>query len=246
MTPNASAESNVEKLDWSTWKRVLVVVAHPDDAEYGLSAAVHRWTNSGVEVSYLLLTNGEAGMQRPPEEAGMVRAEEQRRACDTVGVSDLMMLNHPDGHLVYGLDLRRDIARRIRRLRPDVLITTNFDVDASWGLEQADHRAAGLAALDASRDASNRWVFREQIEQEELGPWAVQQVLIAAHTSPTHAVGVDEADCHAAVHSLECHTEYLADLPDHPAPGEFLPELLTTDGALIGEPYGVSFRVYDV
>ncbi|AGF72079.1 PIG-L deacetylase family protein [Corynebacterium halotolerans] len=237
-------ESSVEKLDWSNWKRVLVVVAHPDDAEYGLSAAVHHWTNAGVEVSYLLLTNGQAGMQRPPEEAGRVRAEEQRHACEAVGVSDLMLLNHPDGHLVYGLDLRRDIARRIRRLRPDAVITTNFDLEAPWGLNQADHRAAGLAAVDAVRDAGNRWVFREQIEQEGLETWHVGHILVAGHGAPTHGTAVGQADRDAAVASLECHTEYLADLPDHPAPADFLPEILAADGALLGADFGVTFRVY--
>ncbi|MGO1543566.1 MAG: PIG-L deacetylase family protein [Gulosibacter sp.] len=151
----------LETLDWNEWQRVLVVVAHPDDAEYGLSAAVSQWTRNGVEVSYLLLTSGEAGMQRPPEEVGPIRAQEQREACETVGVADLSILNHPDGNLVYGLDLWRDIAQKVREFRPDVVITANYDLEAYGGLNQADHRAAGLAAIDGARDASNRWIFRE-------------------------------------------------------------------------------------
>lgn len=238
-------ESQIQKLDWSAWRRVLVVVAHPDDAEYGLSAAVNHWTSNGVEVSYLLLTKGEAGMQRPPEEAGRVRAEEQRHACEVVGVTDLMMLNHPDGHLVYGLDLRGSIARQIRRLRPDVVVTTNFDVEAPWGLNQADHRAAGLAAIDAVRDAGNRWVFRDQIEGAGMEPWGADKILVFGHAKPTHAMAVDQADCDAAVASLEHHSEYLADLPDHPAPADFLPQALTEEGARVGQPYAVAFRMYD-
>src|SRR5699024_295846 len=89
-TPTTPTAEPVQNLDWSSWQRVLVVVAHPDDPEYGLSAAVHTWTTAGVEVSYLLLTHGEAGIQgMDPAEVGPLRAEEQRRACECVGVSDL-------------------------------------------------------------------------------------------------------------------------------------------------------------
>ena len=77
-----------------TFKRVLCVVAHPDDMEYGTSAAVARWTARGVEVGYLLLTRGEAGMPNPPEETARLRVAEQRAACDAVGVKHLTVLEH--------------------------------------------------------------------------------------------------------------------------------------------------------
>ena len=98
-----------------SFQRVLCVVAHPDDMEYGTSAAVARWTARGIEVGYLLLTRGEAGMPNPPEETARLRLAEQRAACAIVGVEHLTVLEHPDGVLVYGLDLRRDICREIRR-----------------------------------------------------------------------------------------------------------------------------------
>src|ERR687891_2893530 len=91
------------------FSRVLCVVAHPDDVEYGTSSAVARWTARGIEVGYLLLTRGEAGMPNPPEETARLRLAEQQAACATVGVNHLTVLEHPDGVLVYGLDLRRDI-----------------------------------------------------------------------------------------------------------------------------------------
>ncbi|MBI4901490.1 MAG: PIG-L family deacetylase, partial [Actinobacteria bacterium] len=109
-------------------ERVLVIVAHPDDAEYGTSAAVATWTARGIEVAYLLLTAGDAGMQRPPEEAGPVRAVEQRNACAAVGVRDLTILDFPDGTLEYSLGLRRAIARQIRRFRPDVVVSGAGDL----------------------------------------------------------------------------------------------------------------------
>src|SRR5699024_4525298 len=123
--------------------------------------AVAAWTAAGIEVSYLLLTRGEAGMAEDPATVGPLRETERRRACARVGVSDLRYLDHPDGMLEGGLALRRDIARVVRQVRPDLILTANFEVEAYGGLNQADHRVAGLAAIDAARDAANPWVFRE-------------------------------------------------------------------------------------
>lgn len=226
--------------------RVLCVVAHPDDMEYGTSAVVSHWTRNGVEVAYLLLTSGEAGMQRPPEEAGPLRAEEQRKACDTVGVSDLTILGHPDGQLVYGLELRRDIAREIRRFRPDTVVTGSFALEASWGLDQADHRAAGLATIDAVRDADNNWVFRELAEAEGLPKWHTSRILVMGGTPPTHAFEVDAESKAAAVASLSCHEAYLADLSWHPTPEELLTNAFATQGRRAGLASAVLFRVYDL
>src|SRR5690606_37556019 len=103
-------------------RRVLCVVAHPADMEYGTTAAVAAWTSAGVEVTYLLLTHGEAGMAAAPEEVGPLRVSEQRRACAGVGVSDLRVLDHPDGMLEPTLAMRRDISRVIRQVRPDLVL----------------------------------------------------------------------------------------------------------------------------
>lgn len=227
------------------WNRVLCVVAHPDDMEYGTSAAVATWTRRGVQVAYLLLTSGEAGMQSPPEEVGPLRADEQRRACAKVGVEQLTILNHPDGMLVYNLELRRDIARVIRQFRPDAIVTAPFDVEAYGMLNQADHRVAGLATVDAIRDADNTWVFRELIN-EGLPKWSTRALLIANHGQPTHVLEVDEEAVSAAVASLESHEAYLADLPQHPKPHEFIPEMLRAGGDARGGEYAVTFRVFDL
>lgn len=226
-------------------RRVLCVVAHPDDLEYGASAAVATWTARGVEVAYLLMTSGEAGMQAPPVEVGPLRAAEQRNACAAVGVTDLTILAHPDGMLVYSLDLRRDIARRIREFRPDAVLTGQFGVEANWGLEQADHRAVGLATVDAVRDADNTWVFPE-LAREGLAKWHTRWLLIGGHPEPTHGIAVDADAVAAAVASLECHEAYLADLPWHPKPAEFIPGMLTQGGAALGTGAAVLVKAYDL
>jgi len=227
-------------------RRVLCIVAHPDDMEYGTSAAVAAWTAAGIEVSYLLLTRGEAGMAQEPEAVGPLREREQRRACERVGVADLRYLDHPDGMLEGGLVLRRDIAREIRQLRPDLVLTANFEVEAYGGLNQADHRVAGLAAMDATRDAANPWVFRELAEQEGLDPWRTARLLIAGHPEPTHAKHVTQEHVQAAVDSLKAHEAYLAHVEGHPRPEEFLPEILRDGGEAAGTEHAVVLRVFDL
>ncbi len=233
-------------LDTSGWERVLCVVAHPDDMEYGASAAVATWVGAGIEVTYLLLTSGEAGMQRPPEEVGPQRAAEQRAACDVVGAHRLEILDHPDGMLVYGLELRRDIARVVRQVRPQAVVTANYDVEAYGGLNQADHRAAGMSTIDAVRDADNTWVFRELAQQEGLPKWQTSALLVAGHERPTHAVPVDSTAVDASVRSLQAHSAYLEALPGHPKPEVFLPQILREGGRAAGSEYAVTFRVFDL
>src|SRR3954451_23461989 len=144
------------------FRRVLCVVAHPDDVEYGTSSAVAAWTARGVEVAYLLLTRGEAGMDASrPEQTAALRLREQVAASAAVGVSQVGFLDYPDGVLVYSLEMRRDIARTVRQQRPDAVLVGTWEVEFAAGLNQADHRVAGLASVDAVRDAGNRWVFPE-------------------------------------------------------------------------------------
>jgi LmbE family N-acetylglucosaminyl deacetylase len=107
------------------WGSALAIVAHPDDMEYGAASAVARWTDQGKHVAYLLVTRGEAGIDSmAPEEVIPVRADEQRRSCAAVGVDTLEFLDHRDGLVTEGLDLRRDLVAAVRRHRPDVLGST--------------------------------------------------------------------------------------------------------------------------
>jgi LmbE family N-acetylglucosaminyl deacetylase len=240
-------DMSLPPLPEESFKRVLCVVAHPDDMEYGTSAAVARWTARGIEVGYLLLTRGEAGMPDPPEETARLRVAEQQAACAVVGVTHLTVLQHPDGVLVYGLDLRRDICREIRRYQPDVVLGVGYDIHTPYGFDQADHRAAGLATLDAIRDAGNRWVFPEQIEDEGLAPHTVRWYIVRGHAgSATHGVEVTGEPLRRGVASLEAHAAYLAALPDHPAPADIIPTLTAVGGKAMGVEHAVLFRARDL
>lgn len=210
--------------------RVLVVVAHPDDIEYGVAAAVSVWTAAGKTVTYFLLTRGEAGIDTmSPQEAAGVREQEERDGAAIVGVTEVEFGSHRDGVVEYGVGLRRDIAREIRRRRPDVVVTSDYHDRFPGGrFNQADHRAVGLATADAVADAGNRWIFRELV-QEGHEPWGgVRRLCFAGSTTPTHIVDVT-GHVDAAVASLEAHAAYNAALPeDYPEPRELVPMLLRT------------------
>ncbi len=232
------------------WGSALAVVAHPDDMEYGSAAAVARWTAQGKRVSYCLVTSGEAGIDAmAPEAAGPLREREQRESAALVGVETVEFLGHPDGMLEYGLPLRRDIARAIRRHRPEVVITVNHHTTFGPGmLNQADHMAVGRAVLDAARDAANRWVFRELLD-EGLEPWnGVRRVLVAASPYAEHGVDITEHFA-AGVASLKAHAAYLEGLGEaHPMADaeEFLEAVARDAGRRLGCRFGTAYEVVEL
>lgn len=222
------------------WQRMVAVAAHPDDLEYGAASAVARWTGQGKEVLYVLATSGEAGIDgTPPEETGPLREEEERRSAAVVGVSHVEFLGHPDGLLEEGIPLRRDLAGAFRRLRPDVVVTSNFEL--TWGdgapLNQADHRAVGMATLDACRDAANRWLFPEVGE-----PWSgIEHVYVVGASTPTHYVDVS-ATLDLGIASLKEHGVYIAGLGWEFDPEEFLRNICGFGGMVAGCEYAVTMR----
>lgn len=240
-----STEGTLPPFTEGDFARVLCVVAHPDDVEYGTSSAVAAWTRQGVDVAYLLLTRGEAGMdQSPPEATAELRVREQIAGSNAVGVSRVDFLKYSDGVLVYSLEMRRDIARVIRRYRPDAVLVGSWDVEFVAGLNQADHRVAGLAALDAVRDAGNRWVFPELLA-EGLEPWSPRWLLVSGDSAPTHGVDVTGDPLECGIASLEAHREYLAGIPGHPPPRPMITGITAMQGRRMGVPHAVLFRAYD-
>lgn len=229
------------------WEKALAIVAHPDDIEYGTSSVVARWTSQGKEVAYLLLTRGEAGIDgMTPQEVGPLREREEMESASVVGVKDVDFLSYQDGVIEYSLGLRRDLARAIRKNRPEVIITINHHLTFSWGmLNMADHRWVGLAVLDAARDAGNRWIFPELLK-EGLDPWGkVRMVMVGGSPQPTHAVDVS-AFIDRGIASLEEHRVYLDNLPVKIEPGNFLREFATEAGKRFGCEYAVAFEVINI
>ncbi|MFC4061797.1 PIG-L deacetylase family protein [Planomonospora corallina] len=227
------------------WTRALAVVAHPDDLEYGTAAAIARWTGEGREISYLLATRGEAGIDiLDPAEAAPLREREQRASAAVVGVTSVEFLGHRDGVIEYGTVLRRDIAAAIRRHRPELLITINHR--DTWGgtyWNTPDHRAVGRAVLDAAADAGNRWIFPE-LTADGLAPWnGVRWVAVSGSSSPTHSVGVDDTHLEAAVRSLLEHRTYIEALTDQD-PEEYCRDFVAQVTSSSGGRAAVSFELF--
>jgi LmbE family N-acetylglucosaminyl deacetylase len=160
-------------------ERALVVVAHPDDIDFGMAGTIATLTRAGAEVAYCLVTSGEAG---PPDDADRdelrVRREaEQRSAASVVGVPDVRFLGYPDGRVESTLALRRDISRVIRDVRPDLVIAQGSDRD--WDrmyYSHPDHLAVGEATVSAVYpDSRNRWSHTELLD-EGFEPHAVARM----------------------------------------------------------------------
>ncbi|HEX7095449.1 MAG TPA: PIG-L deacetylase family protein [Acidimicrobiales bacterium] len=163
--------------------RVLVVVAHPDDIDFGVAGTVATLTSAGAGVVYCLVTSGEAG---PPDDADRdelraLREQEQRAAAAVVGVHDVRFLGYPDGRVQPTLELRRDISRVIRDVRPDLVIAQSAQriYDRVY-YSHPDHLAVGEATMCAVYpDARNPWAHRELLDEEGLQPHAVARMWVA-------------------------------------------------------------------
>jgi LmbE family N-acetylglucosaminyl deacetylase len=226
------------------WERALAIVAHPDDLEYGASTAIAKWTAAGKTVVEVLGTRGEAGIDTmDPAETARIRTGEQIAAARLVGVETVEFLDHPDGMLEYGLPLRRDIARAIRRHRPQVVVTGNFR--ETWpggeGFNMADHRVFGLAVADAVRDAANRWVFGDLAEE----PWrGVRFTLVANSPQARHYVDVT-GHLAAGVASLKAHRVYFDRLGRDFDPEAFLTGVCEQAGRQAGVAHAMPFELIE-
>jgi LmbE family N-acetylglucosaminyl deacetylase len=162
---------------------VMVIVAHPDDAEFGVAGSVARWAREGKEIVYVLCTSGDKGtsdISQSPAELAEIRRSEQEAASRVLGVKEVVFLGYEDGLLTSTIQLRRDLVRQIRRFKPDVVVCQ--DPTHHWSgqqyLNHPDHRAAGEAALDAVYpSARDPHVFSELLA-EGLEPHKVREVYI--------------------------------------------------------------------
>jgi len=175
----------------------MVVVAHADDAEFGCSGTVAKWCREGVEVVYVIVTDGSKGTSDrgiTPEQLGKMRHQEQANAGKILGLKDVVFLGYPDGYLQPTLDLRRDIAREIRRFRPDVVITTNptRTLNSTSYIGHPDHFAAGEAALSAVFPTARDHLSFPELLAEGLEPHKVREVLITGYDKPDKWIDITE------------------------------------------------------
>ncbi|MGB0385292.1 MAG: PIG-L deacetylase family protein [Ardenticatenaceae bacterium] len=164
-------------------KSAMVIIAHPDDIEFGCAGTVARWVREGAEVAYVLCTSGDVGIAEPgmtKARATEIREAEQIAAAAVVGVKDVIFLREPDGMVVNTLDLRKRLVRQIRRVRPEVVITV--DPTVLWVsdtyINHPDHRAVGQAALDAVFPAAGQPNLFEELAEEGLRAHKVRKVYV--------------------------------------------------------------------
>lgn len=221
----------------SPLERALVVISHPDDAEFGAGPTIAELTRMGVRVDYVVTTDGSKGTDDPkvtPEQLAATRVAEQRAAADILGVSQIVHLGYPDGYLTPSLELRRDIVRQIRRFRPDLVITQNPQrrLDHNPFIGHPDHLATGEATLAAVYPAArDRLNFPELWTEEKLEPWKVRQVLLTGVEQPN--LWLDVAD------TFEIGLAAICAHASQVTSREEVEERMRERARLVGEPQGI-------
>lgn len=204
-----------EMLDFADIERALVVMAHPDDVDFGAAGTVANMTDAGVEVAYCLVTDGQAGgfdHAIPREEMADIRREEQTKAAAEVGVTRLYFLGHMDGEVEVTRQLRHDIATVIREVRPQVVITQSpmRNLASTYG-SHPDHIATGEATMCAVYpDARNPFAF-PGTPCAELEDWKVSEVWIVNDASADRLVDITH-QLDRKMRALRCHVS------QHPDP----------------------------
>jgi LmbE family N-acetylglucosaminyl deacetylase len=189
----------------------MVIVAHPDDAEFTVAGTVAAWTRAGCRVTYVVCTDGNAGSHEPGmtrEKLAEIRRAEQRAACAELGVSDVVFLGYDDGQLQPTLELRRDLVRVIRQHKPEVVITSDPSALFSGDryINHPDHRAAAQGTLDAVAPASGMPL----LWPEAGAPHRVRQVYIRGNDQPNVWVDVTET-IEQKIAALKQHASQMGD-----------------------------------
>jgi len=193
--------------------RFLIVVAHPDDADFGPAATAARWIDAGSVGRLVCCTSGDAGGDDPeldPLALAALREEEQRAAARIIGYDDVVFLHQPDGALANDLALRELLVREIRAFRPDAVVTTDPEVVfyRDGGVNHADHRAAGLAAVDAVYPAARNPMAFPWLARQGLGPHIVRRIYCCWPNEPNAWVDVS-ATLDRKIEALNAHVSQI-------------------------------------
>lgn len=224
-------------------ERVLVIVAHPDDPEFGAAGTVALWAAQGAEVTYVIVTDGSKGSaekEMTRQKLVALREQEQQAAADAVGVSNLVFLHQPDGEIENNDHLRELIVRQIRTYRPDVLVTHDptARIVANQRLNHRDHRTVGDATLDAVFPLARDRLNYPSHEAEGLEPHKVLDVFLIFSDQPNYWVDITST-MDKKIQSLQAHASQIGHMED-------LPENIRQRGRDVAEhvsfEYGETFR----
>jgi LmbE family N-acetylglucosaminyl deacetylase len=228
--------------------RIVAIVAHHDDIEFGMAGTIARWVEEGAQVTYIIITDGGSGSNKP----GVIRAElaelrrqEQVAAAAVVGVHDVRFLGYPDGTLQPSMELRKDLTRLLRELKPDRVMcqdpTTVFWLDSY--INHPDHRAAGEAAVYATFPSSEtRPIFPELLD-EGYEPHKVKELWMTLSANPTHCVDITRT-LEKKIDSLRCHVSQIGQGEDAENGAlKYVRERNAGAGQTAGVEYAEFFRV---
>jgi len=234
-------------------KVAMVVTAHPDDAEWGCSGSVAKWTRLGWDVVYVLCTDGSKGTEDreiSSEKLSKIREDEQRNAGKILGLKAIEFLGYPDGYLEPSLDVRRDISREIRKYKPSVLITTNPKRDLLSGnyLGHPDHFAAGEAALSAVFPSARDHLTFPELLEEGLEPHKVEEVWINMFNMGNNNTNLffnplEKKDVELATSALLAHVSQISD-PDRAK--EYMSSRRQEVGQICGSDYAEAFAKFEL
>jgi LmbE family N-acetylglucosaminyl deacetylase len=222
-----------------TFESAMVLVAHPDDADFMCGGTVARWTEGGCEVHYVVITDGSAGSNEPGvtrEQMREIRQREQRAAADVLGVKGVTFLGELDGALEVTLDTRRKVCREVRRLRPEVLVAP--DPSVLWRgnyVNHSDHKAAGTLALAAVMpDAPTRLMFPELLD-EGLEPHEIPNLWLSSADPDEYVDITDTID-----RKIEALAQHVSQAGEAAAP--FVRERAAQLGEAAGNAYAEGFK----
>ncbi|MCF8531088.1 MAG: PIG-L family deacetylase [Candidatus Nanopelagicales bacterium] len=231
-------------------ERVLVVTAHPDDVDFGAGGTVRGWIESGSSVSYCICTDGDAGgvdRDIPRSEIPRIRRQEQRDAGLALGVTDIHFLGYKDGDLQVTQDLRRDISRVIRQVRPHRILIQS--PERNWHRipsSHPDHMAAGEAAIFAVYpDARNPFAHPELLADEGLDAWTVHDVWVMGSPDPNHYVDATNYFPHKLA-ALRAHASQTAHMEDLEGRIRMWMTTSAADGGLPDGTLAESFKVVTI
>ncbi len=209
-------ESNRQAPDaWEKPQKILVILAHPDDPEFFCGASLVRWARAGHEIHYFILTCGDKGGDPAltSEQLCVIRHAEQTRAAAVIGVKSVRFLDREDGTLLPSIDLRREVVRAIRQVRPDILVTcdpTNLFPRENY-INHPDHRYAGQVVLDAFFPAAgNSHFFPELLKDEGLDPFTPREIWISLTANPNVTLDVTDT-WETKIQALKEHKSQIGD-----------------------------------
>ncbi len=218
-------------------ERVVVVAAHPDDADIGAGGTVANLVRQGAKITYVIVTSGTMGSSdrtMTPDRLAGIREAEQRNAALTLGVGHVEFLGYDDGEVEDTRNLRRDITRQIRKWRPDLVIAQNPQRTYNLFASHRDHRVTGGVVLDCVYPlARDHLAFPELLPEYE--PYRVGEIYIMKWQEEDHQVAVDISETmDLKLKAIACHQ---SQFPDFPA----MEARVRHRCAALGAPYGHAY-----